>query len=165
MSKAVILVTGGTGLVGRGIQHIIESEPANSRFGKRDGETWIFASSSEGDLRCVNLTPVSLLLEACVSLSVWTRVVSLSGSKRMDAVIQRRPRSYLRNISRHMLFILLRSVCHTSMLFILLRMILIDVHVRSPSRWPLQEHEIQGTYSLVPMIYLSSSKGLCNMPH
>ncbi|EIM87487.1 GDP-L-fucose synthetase [Stereum hirsutum FP-91666 SS1] len=50
-SNAVILVTGGTGLVGRAIQHIVESEPANSRFGKRDGETWVFASSKEGDLR------------------------------------------------------------------------------------------------------------------
>ncbi|KAA1474404.1 NAD(P)-binding protein [Dentipellis sp. KUC8613] len=50
-SNDVILVTGGTGLVGRAIQHIIETEPAGSRFGKRPGETWVFASSKEADLR------------------------------------------------------------------------------------------------------------------
>ncbi|GLB39755.1 putative GDP-mannose 4,6 dehydratase [Lyophyllum shimeji] len=48
---SVILVTGGTGLVGKAIQHVIETEPAGSRFGKKEGETWIFVSSSEADLR------------------------------------------------------------------------------------------------------------------
>ncbi|CAE6450828.1 unnamed protein product [Rhizoctonia solani] len=47
----VILVTGGSGLVGAAIKYIIETEPEGSRFGKRPGEKWIFASSSEGDLR------------------------------------------------------------------------------------------------------------------
>jgi GDP-L-fucose synthase len=47
----VILVTGGTGLVGKAIEHVINTEPEGSRFGKRAGETWIFASSSDGDLR------------------------------------------------------------------------------------------------------------------
>lgn len=47
----VILVTGGTGLVGKAIEYVIENEPAGSRFGKRPNEKWIFASSSEGDLR------------------------------------------------------------------------------------------------------------------
>jgi GDP-L-fucose synthase len=47
----IVLVTGGTGLVGKAIKHIIDTEPEGSRFGKRDGETWIFASSSEADLR------------------------------------------------------------------------------------------------------------------
>lgn len=47
----VVLVTGGTGLVGSAIKWVIENEPEGSRFGKRPGETWIFASSSEGDLR------------------------------------------------------------------------------------------------------------------
>ncbi|KII91474.1 hypothetical protein PLICRDRAFT_173317 [Plicaturopsis crispa FD-325 SS-3] len=51
MSQTVVLVTGGTGLVGKAIEHVINTEPANSRFGKRDGETWIFASSADGDLR------------------------------------------------------------------------------------------------------------------
>lgn len=48
---SVILVTGGTGLVGKAIQYVIETEPQGSRFGKKAGETWVFASSSEGDLR------------------------------------------------------------------------------------------------------------------
>lgn len=47
---AVILVTGGTGLVGRAIEYVINTEPVGSRFGKKEGETWIFASSKEGDL-------------------------------------------------------------------------------------------------------------------
>ena len=41
-----VLVTGGTGLVGQGIKSYVES-PA----GKKDGETWIFLSSKDGDLR------------------------------------------------------------------------------------------------------------------
>ncbi|OSC99679.1 epimerase-domain-containing protein [Trametes coccinea BRFM310] len=48
---SVILVTGGTGLVGKAIQHIIETEPEGSRFGKRPGEKWVFIGSSEADLR------------------------------------------------------------------------------------------------------------------
>lgn len=53
MSDSVILVTGGTGLVGSAIKHIIETEPEGSRFGKRAGERWVFVSSQEGDLRYV----------------------------------------------------------------------------------------------------------------
>lgn len=48
---AVVLVTGGSGLLGKAIQHVIETEPSGSRFAKKTGETWIFANSSEGDLR------------------------------------------------------------------------------------------------------------------
>lgn len=48
----MILVTGGTGLVGQAIKHVIETEPEGSRFAKLPGEKWVFASSSEGDLRC-----------------------------------------------------------------------------------------------------------------
>ncbi|KAF5348055.1 hypothetical protein D9758_010007 [Tetrapyrgos nigripes] len=48
---SVILVTGGSGLVGQAIKHIISTSPPNSRFGKKDNETWIFINSSEGDLR------------------------------------------------------------------------------------------------------------------
>jgi GDP-L-fucose synthase len=50
----IVLVTGGSGLVGQAIKYVIETEPEGSRFGKKPGETWIFASSREGDLRCVN---------------------------------------------------------------------------------------------------------------
>lgn len=52
MSKpAVILVTGGSGLVGKAIQYVIETEPEGSRFGKKPGEQWIFAGSKDGDLK------------------------------------------------------------------------------------------------------------------
>ncbi|KAF7329729.1 Epimerase domain-containing protein [Mycena kentingensis (nom. inval.)] len=47
----VVLVTGGSGLVGQALKHIIETEPVGSRFGRREDETWVFARSSEGDLR------------------------------------------------------------------------------------------------------------------
>jgi GDP-L-fucose synthase len=47
----VILVTGGSGLVGQGIKYVIETESEGSRFGRRAGEEWIFVRSSEGDLR------------------------------------------------------------------------------------------------------------------
>jgi hypothetical protein len=56
--KSVVLVTGGTGLVGYGIQHIVETEPVGSRFGKREGETWVFLSSKDADLRLVTLQPL-----------------------------------------------------------------------------------------------------------
>ncbi|GAA5824656.1 hypothetical protein JCM11251_005290 [Rhodosporidiobolus azoricus] len=47
-----ILVTGGTGLVGQGIQHTIKTEAVGSRFGKfAEDDEWIFISSSAGDLR------------------------------------------------------------------------------------------------------------------
>lgn len=39
----VILVTGGTGLVGRAIQKVVEEE-------KRKDERWIFLSSKDADL-------------------------------------------------------------------------------------------------------------------
>ncbi|KIY62619.1 epimerase-domain-containing protein [Cylindrobasidium torrendii FP15055 ss-10] len=48
---SVILVTGGSGLVGQGIKWCIDNEPEGSRFGKKANETWIFARSSEADLR------------------------------------------------------------------------------------------------------------------
>ncbi|KAG8986271.1 hypothetical protein FRB94_004461 [Tulasnella sp. JGI-2019a] len=51
MSSSVILVTGGSGLVGQAIKYIIETEPEGSRFGKKPGETWIFATSKDGDLK------------------------------------------------------------------------------------------------------------------
>ena len=43
MPGKVILVTGGSGLVGRGIQSVVEAEP-------REDETWVFLSSKDGNL-------------------------------------------------------------------------------------------------------------------
>jgi GDP-L-fucose synthase len=57
-SGDVVLVTGGSGLVGKAIEHVINTEPEGSRFGKKPGETWIFASSKDGDLKsslCIRL--------------------------------------------------------------------------------------------------------------
>jgi len=56
MSSSVILVTGGSGLVGQAIKYVIETEPEGSRFGKKPGETWIFATSKDGDLKDAKAT-------------------------------------------------------------------------------------------------------------
>ena len=42
-----VLVTGGSGLVGKAIEHIVNTEE------KRNNETWVFASSKDVDLRLV----------------------------------------------------------------------------------------------------------------
>ena len=44
--ETVILVTGGTGLVGKGIQAVVERQ-------KVPNERWVYLSSKDGDLRCV----------------------------------------------------------------------------------------------------------------
>jgi len=44
-SNKVVLVTGGSGLVGKAIQTVVEGD------GKMEGETWIFLSSKDADLR------------------------------------------------------------------------------------------------------------------
>lgn len=43
-SEKVILVTGGTGLIGRAIKEIVEAE-------KKPNENWVFLGSADGDLR------------------------------------------------------------------------------------------------------------------
>jgi GDP-L-fucose synthase len=42
----VILVTGGSGLVGQAIRTVVEADP-------KPDESWIFLSSKDGDLRFV----------------------------------------------------------------------------------------------------------------
>ncbi|KAI3643338.1 hypothetical protein MP228_012893 [Amoeboaphelidium protococcarum] len=50
MTETVILVTGGSGLVGKAIEYILENEK-NSRYAKKAGERWVFLTSKDGDLR------------------------------------------------------------------------------------------------------------------
>ncbi|BGP27250.1 hypothetical protein JCM10295v2_006214 [Rhodotorula toruloides] len=51
-SKNVILVTGGTGLVGAAIDYVTQHEPVGSRYGKfAEDDQWVFLSSKDGDLR------------------------------------------------------------------------------------------------------------------
>jgi GDP-L-fucose synthase len=47
---SVILVTGGSGLVGEAMKYVIENEK-DPRYGKKEGEQWIFLGSKDGDLR------------------------------------------------------------------------------------------------------------------
>ena len=42
-TRKVILVTGGSGLVGQGIQTVVQQDP-------RQDETWIFLSSKDANL-------------------------------------------------------------------------------------------------------------------
>ena len=46
----VVLVTGGTGLVGKGIEAAVQKEGVA-------GERWVYLSSKDGDLRCVPENP------------------------------------------------------------------------------------------------------------
>ncbi|KNC81701.1 GDP-L-fucose synthase [Sphaeroforma arctica JP610] len=46
----VVLVTGGTGLVGSAIRKVLETAPVDSEFGKKAGETWIYVRSKDADL-------------------------------------------------------------------------------------------------------------------
>ncbi|KAH9456422.1 hypothetical protein Pst134EB_012619 [Puccinia striiformis f. sp. tritici] len=57
-SPAVILVTGGNGLVGSALKRVIETKPIGSRFRKRtETEQWIFLQGSkDGDLQDLNQT-------------------------------------------------------------------------------------------------------------
>jgi len=50
MSK-VILVTGGTGLVGQAIQHVLNDPHGDKVFSKKPDEVWHFVGSKEADLR------------------------------------------------------------------------------------------------------------------
>lgn len=51
--SSVILVTGGSGLVGKAIEWVIENDKTE-RYGKKEGEQWIFLTSKDGDLRQVS---------------------------------------------------------------------------------------------------------------
>lgn len=48
--QQVILVTGGSGLVGKGIEWVLENDK-DTRFAKHDDEQWVFLTSKDGDLR------------------------------------------------------------------------------------------------------------------
>jgi len=54
---AVILVTGGTGLVGKAIEYTVNHEAVGSKYGKfADDDKWIYLSSKDGDLRDLKQT-------------------------------------------------------------------------------------------------------------
>ncbi|TDL13725.1 hypothetical protein BD410DRAFT_368936 [Rickenella mellea] len=55
MSK-VILVTGGSGLVGQALQHVLNDTESDPAFRAQPDETWHFATSKEADLRCPEQT-------------------------------------------------------------------------------------------------------------
>lgn len=54
-SPQVVLVTGGSGLVGRALQWVVENDP-DERFAKKDGEKWVYLTSKDGDLRDMQQT-------------------------------------------------------------------------------------------------------------
>lgn len=48
--KSIILVTGGSGLVGQAIKTVVEEEKKGDAE-RASNETWIFCSSKDADLR------------------------------------------------------------------------------------------------------------------
>lgn len=61
LDQSVVIVTGGSGLVGQAVKYIVEHE--NGRFGTLPNEKWIFLTSKDGDLRftlcIIKLSPQS----------------------------------------------------------------------------------------------------------
>lgn len=49
----IILVTGGNGLVGKALQHVIKDQSADPLFRAGEDETWHFVGSKDADLRYV----------------------------------------------------------------------------------------------------------------
>ena len=135
--KTTILVTGGSGLVGKAIEHIISTEVPGSRFGKHEGETWIFAGSKDGDLRWV-------WFAGC-----WSDVDRLSVN---NQGIQKKQLGFSRSTSPPMSYISLRWVC----------IIVLCVGAVSwpwiNSRRPFQEYEIQGKLLFCFLPFISSNQ-------
>ncbi|CAO3576039.1 unnamed protein product [Absidia cylindrospora] len=69
-TESVILVTGGSGLVGKAIQWVIEND-TTERFGKKAGEKWVFLTSK----MVISETPMiprpSLKSTSLLTLSIW----------------------------------------------------------------------------------------------
>lgn len=62
MPGNIVLVTGGSGLVGQGIEYVTDNEAVGSKYGKKtEDEQWIFLTSKDGDLRCVQVLLPSYL--------------------------------------------------------------------------------------------------------
>ena len=51
--ETVVLVTGGSGLVGQGIRWVLDNEAPGSRYGRLANERWVLLTSKDGDLRSV----------------------------------------------------------------------------------------------------------------
>jgi len=51
-SEEIVLVTGGTGLVGDAIRYILENSP-EACYQKKGNEKWVFLSSKDCDLRWI----------------------------------------------------------------------------------------------------------------
>lgn len=130
MSGIVILVTGGTGLVGQAIKHVIQSEPEGSRFGKRSGETWVFASSAEGDLRYLNLHLVSVTKPTSPSDRDPTQTRQL----------------YEKYKPTHVIHLAALGMCTRYLKLSL------NLTIDYCSWWTLQKHEIQGHCEYMPWI-------------
>ena len=48
--QEVILVTGGSGLVGEAIKYVVKNDQ-DPRYKRRENESWVFLTSKDGDLR------------------------------------------------------------------------------------------------------------------
>lgn len=86
MSQKVILVTGGSGLVGQAIRTVVEGE-------KKENEVWIFLSSKDGDLRYVKVGVINIFYS---KFNVYLLYFS---------VIKKQLRKYLKNTNQLTSFI------------------------------------------------------------
>jgi GDP-L-fucose synthase len=50
--RNVVLVTGGTGLVGKALDYVTEKELYGTRYSRDVGETWYYIGTADADLRC-----------------------------------------------------------------------------------------------------------------
>lgn len=69
MSSSVILVTGGTGLVGRAIEYVVNEGL------KRDNEKWVFVSSKQADL--TNYEDTKRLFEVSMAFGIRIEIIVL----------------------------------------------------------------------------------------
>lgn len=89
--KKIILVTGGSGLVGKAIQTVVETE-------KLASEEWIFVNSKDADLWFVTF---KILLHSMLIIQLGTEK-----STTFFAVTNKVQENCSKNISLHMLYIL-----------------------------------------------------------
>lgn len=66
--STTVLVTGGSGLVGHGIQWLVGTQ-GGGPTARRDGENWVFLSSADGDLRQENPSILPLRLIQATDLT------------------------------------------------------------------------------------------------
>ena len=74
LDKAVILVTGGSGLVGEAVKYVVANE--TGQFGAQPNEEWVFLRSKDGDLTYVTVSR----LKPHYCIAIWQPLEQFSKS-------------------------------------------------------------------------------------